>query len=103
MLSSYQIHFYDNSILSVTKIEVVLVCNVCIFYDNSILSVTKMSRKAPRFPHLFYDNSILSVTKIGNIRCSLYGSFTITQFFQLLKCQIAEDTTVNTVANLILQ
>ena len=37
------------------------------FYDNSILSGTKMDRLADLHEFLFYDNSILSGTKIENV------------------------------------
>ncbi len=57
-------NFYDNSILSVTKIENDLQLMSKYFYDNSILSVTKMRREAGDSGDSFYDNSILSVTKI---------------------------------------
>ena len=55
------------------------------FYDNSILSGTKITEGT--FYHMikFYDNSILSGTKInGSDDMFLFG-FTITQFFQVLK------------------
>ena len=77
--------FYDNSILSGTKIKTEEVIKAIEFYDNSILSGTKIrySRNTPRYE--FYDNSILSGTKIAILLPPLWIGFTITQFFQVLK------------------
>ena len=56
--------FYDNSILSGTKMAVHTCFLFCRFYDNSILSGTKMLKTMKRLKLQFYDNSILSGTKI---------------------------------------
>ena len=59
-----QVLFYDNSILSGTKIAVIDTLSVHLFYDNSILSGTKIDIRFVFLNLLFYDNSILSGTKI---------------------------------------
>ena len=80
-----RIVFYDNSILSGTKIRSRRKTTGIMFYDNSILSGTKISsRISPRF-RVFYDNSILSGTKIRQMTTAFNNGFTITQFFQVLK------------------
>ena len=80
--------FYDNSILSGTKIILLTVQLSHVFYDNSILSGTKMERGNNDSRAEFYDNSILSGTKIASCLMVFLYSFTITQFFQVLKYQI---------------
>ena len=55
------------------------------FYDNSILSGTKIGWYAVDENGKFYDNSILSGTKIITLPPTYQSSFTITQFFQVLK------------------
>ena len=59
------------------------------FYDNSILSGTKMHTGMETYNTLFYDNSILSGTKILCILVLSLLCFTITQFFQVLKYLLA--------------
>ena len=56
--------FYDNSILSGTKISKATFTSGHEFYDNSILSGTKMAESSHSVKKGFYDNSILSGTKI---------------------------------------
>ena len=65
--------FYDNSILSGTKIRPDVVLFYDEFYDNSILSGTKIELGKENCRNVFYDNSILSGTKIPHT-FSLYGS-----------------------------
>ena len=84
------IWFYDNSILSGTKITVVFHSNGFLFYDNSILSGTKIVEPSNFASFPFYDNSILSGTKICTLQHLKRISFTITQFFQVLKYQISK-------------
>ena len=79
------IKFYDNSILSGTKIDDNMVWIGLWFYDNSILSGTKIGRDEVLPGMEFYDNSILSGTKIESGRAYIRKGFTITQFFQVLK------------------
>ena len=55
------------------------------FYDNSILSGTKIRSEKNDKSFPFYDNSILSGTKIPPFCSALSYGFTITQFFQVLK------------------
>ena len=57
------------------------------FYDNSILPGTKIGILVYPGAFWFYDNSILPGTKICNVYTDPKGSFTITQFFQVLKSQ----------------
>ena len=77
--------FYDNSILSGTKILRDDYFKEVMFYDNSILSGTKIRRIHNTFLMMFYDNSILSGTKMFWETSIHFFSFTITQFFQVLK------------------
>ena len=77
--------FYDNSILPGTKILQRIVIDCREFYDNSILPATKIAGKSSFFANLFYDNSILPGTKMLDLFVGVYLSFTITQFFQVLK------------------
>ena len=58
------------------------------FYDNSILSGTKISSLYQKMSFLFYDNSILSGTKIASHVTHFSAGFTITQFFQVLKSSV---------------
>ena len=60
--------FYDNSILSGTKIVRIQWTAFYQFYDNSILSGTKILLPACFRGSMFYDNSILSGTKISNFK-----------------------------------
>ena len=55
------------------------------FYDNSILSGTKIGVRLHTHIFSFYDNSILSGTKIYQSQPKNLYCFTITQFFQVLK------------------
>ncbi len=64
MLNNIDIVFYDNSILSGTKIGMILIQFLNGFYDNSILSGTKITGGFMAQYDGFYDNSILSGTKI---------------------------------------
>ena len=77
--------FYDNSILSGTKMHTGMETYNTLFYDNSILSGTKIAVTQRRPLRKFYDNSILSGTKITAETSYHKSSFTITQFFQVLK------------------
>ena len=77
--------FYDNSILSGTKMHTGMETYNTLFYDNSILSGTKIAVTQRRPLRKFYDNSILSGTKILCILVLSLLCFTITQFFQVLK------------------
>ncbi len=77
--------FYDNSILSGTKIAFLACKRFAVFYDNSILSGTKILGIGELSGTVFYDNSILSGTKIYLDISISRISFTITQFFQVLK------------------
>ncbi len=58
------IMFYDNLILSGTKINDKSKFQYPVFYDNLILSGTKMHFRIQKLLTLFYDNLILSGTKI---------------------------------------
>ena len=60
-------------------------CSFFSFYDNSILSGTKMQCNNEIQRYGFYDNSILSGTKIEIYDNPITIGFTITQFFQVLK------------------
>ena len=82
--------FYDNSILSGTKIIPLFRFLKLQFYDNSILSGTKIQCFGLVLVCKFYDNSILSGTKIERSEQQNRRSFTITQFFQVLKYQISK-------------
>ena len=85
-LSCFQ-WFYDNSILSGTKIVCIFLKPCYKFYDNSILSGTKIEVKSSIEDFQFYDNSILSGTKISNSNIIVI-KFTIIIFlyhFYLLK------------------
>ena len=55
------------------------------FYDNSILPGTKIIDTSDADTLKFYDNSILPGTKIDSHIGAGVVSFTITQFFQVLK------------------
>ena len=59
------------------------------FYTNSNLPVTKIVRPITFDETRFYTNSNLPVTKILSKWYRLAQGFTLTQIFQLLKCQIA--------------
>ena len=65
------------------------VISCCVFYDNSILSGTKIASGLNNAYVLFYDNSILSGTKIPHSLLPATLGFTITQFFQVLKLVLA--------------
>ena len=56
--------FYDNLILSGTKILDDSYSSLCKFYDNLILSGTKINVWYLKSETQFYDNLILSGTKI---------------------------------------
>ncbi len=55
------------------------------FYDNSILPGTKTGARVLMRMKKFYDNSILPGTKTAASMVPIFSSFTITQFFQVLK------------------
>ncbi len=80
--------FYDNSISTGTKIDCQYWETETKFYDNSISTGTKMCAVSVICYVWFYDNSISTGTKIGQPRSRTSGRFTITQFLQVLKCQI---------------
>ena len=65
------------------------------FYDNSILSGTKIKGCTGLSSGLFYDNSILSGTKMKMNTLGLLLSFTITQFFQVLKSRLTPNFSPN--------
>ena len=56
--------FYDNLILSGTKMQFKGWCDWSMFYDNLILSGTKIHYSKGHRYKWFYDNLILSGTKI---------------------------------------
>ena len=60
------IEFYNNSILSGTKIVRIVPLIMLKFYNNSILSGTKIVFQKRLYRMLFYNNSILSGTKMSN-------------------------------------
>ena len=86
---TFALQFYDNSIFPGTKIWVCPVVKIPLFYDNSIFPGTKIGVFPNPSTNLFYDNSIFPGTKICKQEIHLRSSFTITQFFQVLKYQIA--------------
>ena len=57
--------FYDNLILSGTKMSIDLKDMYMVFYDNLILSGTKIGVNSDVLSSAFYDNLILSGTKIA--------------------------------------
>ena len=61
--------FYDNLILSGTKMFPYYKNSHILFYDNLILSGTKIVPNVSAFHLKFYDNLILSGTKIAVIIC----------------------------------
>ena len=76
-MDNYEL-FYDNLILSGTKIPSSFLKFLFQFYDNLILSGTKITDSTFNPFILFYDNLILSGTKMLCGYSNVERSFTIT-------------------------
>ena len=86
---------YDNSILSVTKIDYLLQNRGMSFTITQFFQLLKLMSLLRHSRLSFTITQFFQLLKFISIYFILTLSFTITQFFQLLKCQICKITFLN--------